>query len=311
MKGEQLGRCPIFSCFYSSPSWRPSWPAPCSDRPLAAFRALALLGVIALASCQPLPQPFAEEPHAANPLLAVPESYGLVVGEVTGLPPHLALALRRQLARALEQEALLASTGSGTPRAWRLSGAADGVHAGTRLDWVLRRPDGSVAHQFENIAFTDTVSPAFAREVASAVRAGLPEEERRLPPSGSEPAGPLMALAPIDGAPGDGAQALSRALGAALRNRGIRVVPDDSDALSVKGEISVRPLRPGVERVDLAWSVLAPDGEVLGTVTQSNEVPAGALEGRWGAMAEAAADGAADGVVGVLDGLRAQAAGGR
>lgn len=277
------------------------------DRLLAAIL-IAL--ATALGGCQPLPQPFAEDGGAANPLVQVPETHGLFVGSLDGIPGEYSDRLRRRLAEALQEEGVLASVRSGNGRSYWLSGAVRWTASGGRLDWRLQAPDGTVVGRFEGVDPEASASRVFAREVAEALRRSLPDEQVSPAGAAAETEGPAMALAGVEGAPGDGGEALTRALRAALAMRGFRVVTEQDTSLSVRGEVEVTPVRPGVDRVDLLWSVLGQEGEVLGTVEQSNEVPAGSLDGRWGSVAEAAAQGAADGVVGVLDGLRAQPAGG-
>ena len=75
-------------------------PARCSDRvlrpnPWAAFALVALL-----ASCQPLPHPFAKDRPPAE-LLAVPESVGVSIAPVEGQPTAVAAKLGAATARAL------------------------------------------------------------------------------------------------------------------------------------------------------------------------------------------------------------------
>ncbi len=263
-----------------------------------------------LGACQPVPQPFADESGASNPLLQVPETHGLFVGSLDGIPGEYSDRLRRRLAEALQEEGVLASVRSGNGRSYWLTGSVRWTGSGGRLDWRLQAPDGSVVALFEGVDPEASASPSFAREVAVALRRSLPEEELSPGGTAAEVEGPAMALADVEGAPGDGSVALTRALRAALAMRGIRVATGEETDLTVRGEVDVSPARPGVERVDLLWSVLGPEGEVLGTVEQSNEIAAGSLNGRWGSVAEAAAQGAADGIVGVLDGLHSRSVGG-
>src|SRR5690606_24213761 len=263
-----------------------------------------------LGACQPVPQPFADESGASNPLLQVPETHGLFVGSLDGIPGEYSDRLRRRLAEALQEEGVLASVRSGNGRSYWLTGSVRCTVSGGRLDWRLQAPGGSVVALFDGVGPEASASTSFAREVAVALRRSLPEEELSAGGTVAEVEGPAMALADVEGAPGDGSVALTRALRAALAMRGIRVATGEETDLTVRGEVDVSPARPGVERVDLLWSVLGPEGEVLGTVEQSNEIAAGSLNGRWGSVAEAAAQGAADGIVGVLDGLHSRSVGG-
>jgi hypothetical protein len=46
--------------------------------------------------------------------------------------------------------------------------------------------------------------------------------------------------------------------------------------------------------------VVDPTGKKLGTVSQQNTIPRGSLNGPWGAIADAAAGAAADGIIKLL-----------
>jgi len=68
--------------------------------------------------------------------------------------------------------------------------------------------------------------------------------------------------------------------------------------LMVLGSVNVSAHEDG-QLVEVHWSVINEEGEELGSVTQSNVVPVGTLDGPWGNIAHAVADGGAEGV-GVL-----------
>jgi hypothetical protein len=53
-------------------------------------------------------------------------------------------------------------------------------------------------------------------------------------------------------------------------------------------------------RASIDWQVLDPTGKKLGTVSQQNMIPRGSLNGPWGAIADAAASAAADGIIKLL-----------
>ena len=63
---------------------------------------------------------------------------------------------------------------------------------------------------------------------------------------------------------------------------------------------SRRPPRSGA----LVWSVAAPDGTILGSITQANTVPAGSLDTDWDEMAPSVAAGAASGIFELVNKLR-------
>jgi hypothetical protein len=58
------------------------------------------------------------------------------------------------------------------------------------------------------------------------------------------------------------------------------------------------------QKVALRWTVVAPDGKVLGAVEQANDIPAGSLDSGWGKAADYAALAAADGIFDLVDKLR-------
>ncbi len=118
----------------------------------------------------------------------------------------------------------------------------------------------------------------------------------------SLPSGPAATtVATVTGAPGDGAQSLTRALQANLRNRGIEaqngVIPG---AYTVQGRVVMGQPSGGKQTIKIEWQVLDPAGKKKGTVWQNNVVPQGALDGPWGKTADDAAAEAAKGIVELL-----------
>lgn len=110
----------------------------------------------------------------------------------------------------------------------------------------------------------------------------------------------------VDGAPGDGAVALQRGMQRALRTRGIPVVGNIADdTYIVLGAVHIDGgLTPGRATVEINWTVIRPDGRRVGSVRQRNSVETGRLDGAWGTIAMAAADGGADGVAALLEAVR-------
>lgn len=110
----------------------------------------------------------------------------------------------------------------------------------------------------------------------------------------------------VDGAPGDGAVALQRGMRRALRTRGIPVVGNiTDDTYVVLGAVHIDGgPTPGRETVEIDWTVIRPDGQRVGSVRQRNSVEIGRLDGAWGTIAMAAADGGADGVASLLKEVR-------
>jgi len=111
----------------------------------------------------------------------------------------------------------------------------------------------------------------------------------------------------VSGAPGDGNLALVRAMRRILRASGVPLAAEmTAESYVLAGAVAMEA-EARQQRVIIDWTLFAPDGEEIGTVTVDNLVPAGSLDGPWGAVAEAATAGSAEGMLqligAVLDSL--------
>lgn len=98
----------------------------------------------------------------------------------------------------------------------------------------------------------------------------------------------------VVGAPGDGKEALENALSSQLLNRGFTVTGTPAaQAYEIQGMVRLLPAGRGEETIRIDWTVFGPEGLRLGNVTQTNVIPEGSLNRRWGPAAEAAASAAA------------------
>ena len=200
-----------------------SRPARCFDRalrpePLAALALIALSAL--LASCQPLPHPFADDRPPAE-LLAVPESAGVSIAPVEGLPGAIAARLGAATAHALLGHDIPASektTGHGTFQLygqliqseqsgrsgvavlWRLEdakrrqiGEREVAIEGTAEDW--QSPDSTMIERVAALT-ADAVAPLLLKKSAPAKFAALStpassQAEPDVPPE-SSPAKPSV-----------------------------------------------------------------------------------------------------------------------
>jgi len=272
--------------------------------------AILALGLV-LAGCGDVPRPFAGT--AAGRLLAMPDSYGVVVADIADLDPSLAEAARNAIAARLHRAEIPASTQSGNRASYWLRGFADPNASGTAgeqtIEWILEDPHGNPLHWFDaplrlgssQIGGIDAV----ATQVAEAIRTGKPG---RGADAAVDSARVPVAVVSVANAPGDGNNALERALRTALVDYGLRVSAEAarSDGLLVSGEVNVSKLPGSRERVDLAWMVREPDGDQVGTVNQTSEIQAGLLDRRWGEIAAAVADGAASGIAALVERVESQ-----
>lgn len=98
----------------------------------------------------------------------------------------------------------------------------------------------------------------------------------------------------VAGAPGDGKAALENALANHMLKRGFVVMGTPAvEAYEIQGLVRLFPAQRGEETIRIDWTVFGPEGRRLGNVTQSNVIPKGALDRRWGTVADAVASAAA------------------
>jgi hypothetical protein len=105
----------------------------------------------------------------------------------------------------------------------------------------------------------------------------------------------------VAGAPGDGEQALERALSDRLLDQGfaIKTMPA-ADAYEIQGTVRLAPAARGKESVRIDWTIFGPEGTRLGNVTQVKEIRKGSLDRHWGSAADAAAGAAAHDILKLL-----------
>ena len=110
-----------------------------------------------------------------------------------------------------------------------------------------------------------------------------------------------MVVAPVAGAPGDGQRSLTTALKKRLYAGGVKLANGTAaNVYMVKGSVKLVETSGGKQSIRIDWLVLDPSGKKLGTVSQQNTIPKGSLNGPWGAIADAAAGAAADGIIKLL-----------
>jgi len=132
-------------------------------------------------------------------------------------------------------------------------------------------------------------APAATATTASAAR----------PAPAPKPSGVLVAS--VSGAPGDGKRSLVTALKKRLYKDGVKLANGSaSNVYTVKGIVKLSSASGGKEKIRIDWQVIDPNGKRLGTVSQQNTIPKGSLNGPWGAIADAAAGAAADGIIKLL-----------
>lgn len=280
-----------------------------------------VLIAVTLTACGPVPRPFQQEDKVSIDLRAPSTRAPLRVGAPAGDPPgdprlfalHLAEHL---LERGIAAEPDWFSLSDAPPLEIRRMagtasvGTANDGNERVDLSWRLLSPDGRETA----LASTQLLLPAGAWEsgdedgladaaeisAASVARAlGAMPDLERLPDAA---ASQRLVLLPIEGAPGDGAESLERAILRALAERDVPLatLPEEQDLL-LWCEVLVGEPRGPWQFVEVRWRLeRAADFSEIGVVTQENRVPVNSLVGPWRDAAVHIAEAAADGITDLL-----------
>lgn len=298
----------------------PPWFVDASRR-LAAFAVLLHLAAM-ISACQPLSRPFQPESKtvALEGYLEPGPRTGLVVTSPSGLPEQSSNRFAVLLAASLRDRGIAASTGTPKRARYQLHGSIeleddpfaapeDGVTVA--LYWKLLDLQGDVA----GIATQkETITPAAWRDLVEATMVSIvgraaPRIERLLDGYGDSPIPPqpleAVVVYRVDGAPGDGGEALLHGMQRALRMKRVPVVDGiTEDTYVVLGAVHIDSgPSPQQQIVQIDWTVIRPDGRRIGSVCQQNAVETGRLDRTWGTIATAVAYGGADGVVSLLEAI--------
>jgi len=276
---------------------------------------VALVASCVLAACQPVPRPFQPETKSAADFAGftgVADKLGIFVAGIDNAPAGLDRAVVGALVEGLHSRDIAASDRVANRASYLLIGTArPDAPDGLVIAWRLIDSDGLVIGLVDQHLGVDDAAwrrgdPALAAAIADQAAPRLAAVIADVAPAGPAPrtrSPGAVILAEVEGARGEGDAELTRAMRAALERLGIAVVDTPGAAHPiVRGQVLRRP-RGADELVEIRWSVEAPDGGELGRIGQSNLVPAGSLDGDWGPVARAVADGAAEGVRALLDEL--------
>jgi hypothetical protein len=295
---------------------------------LIALRALALMALVCLAGCG--------GGSAGSFLSSASNMFGgsgkVAVAPIIGAPPNVSEELMQALVSAGAERSLTLIPGTSggnytlrgyllaTPesrgskisyiwdvtdtkgeRVARLSGEEAVSHGSAADPWkgvdsaTIRSIAGKTTSQLATSLGRGGGGGSAATPVATAAPAPTVTASAVSP----KPAGVLVA--PVSGAPGDGQRSLTTALKKRLYAGGVKLANGTaSNVYMVKGSVSMADASGGKQSIRIDWQVLDPNGKRLGTVSQQNTIPRGSLNGPWGAIAEAAAGAAADGIIKLL-----------
>lgn len=286
------------------------------------MRRLPLPLLLLLASCQPLPHPFADDVPPPRSLILRPrDSAGIVVAPVAGLSAPMAVALAEAMAGALRDAEIPASTEGGNKESYRLIGTARTKalareRSAVAVDWELRAATARlVGHAAADLDLADDAlrqgDPGAARTLAGQAAPSIAKLIQDEPPVMVGGVETMVALKPVQGAPGDGGRSLTRAMDDALRRAHVALAekPGDEQDFVLTGTVELSPPASGQQQVKVNWALARPDGREIGHVSQQNAVPAGSLDGAWGDIAYAVANAAAPGVAALIEKAKVAGAG--
>jgi hypothetical protein len=273
-----------------------------------------VLMMLLLAGCQPLPHPFAEDvPRRGAPILTLRDSASVTIAPVEGKPRATAEKLGPAMATALQEREIAASSKTASIGSYELIGRIQGMapaNGKTALValWELRDASGQrLGERAERIEasagdWEDGNDDAIARlaQASAAQLAAIIQDDA---PTEAETAGRIrLFIGPAAGAPGDGDQALSRAITELLKKQDLAIVTDphaEADLL-LDAEVAVAKPKGGKQNVKIVWHLRSKKGAEIGTVGQENDVPTGLLDGSWGDVAYMVAVSAQSGIIELL-----------
>jgi hypothetical protein len=270
-------------------------------------RVVAALLALILGACQPLPQPFRLDTseRQANRLLDLPTALGIVVRPVAGLPAPIDRIVAEAVAAAIRDAGVPASLDAGNRGSSVLTGAATLSPGLVDTTWQLvswqgeqgATPRATIAVDTEGRMVRADLQRA-AREIAAAVAGAAPAA----PVATGDPTG--IAVARIDGAPGDGRVALKAALEAVLRLNRVRVLEASSpESALILGDIRLGQREGERQPITIRWVLMLPDGTEIGSIEQRNAIRPGQLDGRWGELALTIAEAAWEGVAALIEAM--------
>ena len=264
-----------------------------------------------LVGCQPLPHPFADDvPRKGSAMLALRDSASVTIAPIEGTPRATAEKLGPAMAVALQAKEVAASDRTASLGSYELVGRiqemvpTDGT-AALVADWELRDPSGhrlgERAERLEAPAVDweegkDEAVAQLAKASAAQLVALLQDDA----PTEAEIGGRTRLLVgTIEGAPGDGGEALARSITELLKKQDLAIITDPQAKadLILTAEIAVARPKAGKQNVKIVWHLRRKDGAEIGTVGQENDVPAGLLDGAWGDVAYVIAASAQDGIM--------------
>jgi len=279
--------------------------------PYRALRAAAIVGMIMLLACQPLPHPFADDvPPPGSPILTLRDNASVTIAPIDGTPRETAEKLGPAMASALQKREIAASDKTASIGSYELVGKIEEApSSGDQITliavWELHDPSGrSLGECTERLEAASGDWEQGKEDVVARLAAASADRLAALlqddTPAEAEVGGQTrLLIGSVEGAPGDGGQSLPRAIAEILKRQDVAIVtdPEAKADLVLDADVVVANPKAGKQNVKIVWRVRRKDGGEIGTVGQENDVPVGLLDGAWGDVAYMVAVSAQDGIM--------------
>lgn len=289
-----------------------------------------LASAVILAGCAALTEPFGVKDPFSIPkpfegrerndamLQQAAEVPAVVVETPEGLDNAVAMALRDRVVTVAQARDIPAMAAL-VVRAWALDGRAARISTNNKgggetvvIFWRLvddqevERARFSVETKGGADGLTDVALADLATQTASRLDAALMRPDTQVAQQAATAERAIVWVGAIRGAPGDGNQALTRALGGVLPLKGVRVEKDKARAQwRIEGQVDVAKASATQDVVKLTWRVFDAKGVEAGKIEQENAVPHGRLSKSWAEIAGFAAEAAAEGITQLIQQLSA------
>ncbi|RVU37951.1 hypothetical protein EOI86_01195 [Hwanghaeella grinnelliae] len=267
----------------------------------------AVLTTILLSACGPVPQPFRQDANtkARTTLARATITSGIRVLPVAGMQLEQGAALSEVLAEKLRDMGTVATTSDALRNAHFLSPNVINRDGIVLIRWDLFDPDGvqrdTVIAKAPTPAQLNALLTGRTKSLREMIGYVAGRLHKTLNPRSTNPAverTARLAIGTISGAPGNGAEDLSRAAIAVFSRAGISMAnSNDAPDLLLNAEISLSPIDADNDLLTLAWSIDAPDGRQVGRLVQESAIQKGTLDGPWRGLAY-------DAILGLVDSLQ-------
>lgn len=275
---------------------------------------ICCLFAIFLTACGDLPKPFSERARLeVNPLVKLKDSPGIFIQPVAGMSEAASDALRTSIKEKLFEHNVPSALETGSQYQYKLLGTVQAepdpkLMIRMQITWRLFDPTGTEVDRFLQAIEAEHLSwvihePVLMNKIADVVAAEIsPSVQDEEVKSAKQPEDIRIFADEVTGAPGTGNRDLTVSMRAALRQKGFLLADSEEDAsYFVQGAVEMIAAGDRAENVSIRWHLVrAESGELLGTVSQGNKVPKGALDGRWGALAYEIVKGSLEGLQDVL-----------